>query len=75
MLRMITVNSLPVAERWLKTMREERHPNARKRIGIWELPYHGLRAKSYTYSSSMSYVVGNVKSVEVKISNLGKRIA
>ena len=71
---MVRVNTLPVAERWLKTMREERHPLARKRIGIWEIAYQGERAKSYTYSSNKSYIVGNALSVEAKVSNLGKRL-
>ena len=74
MARMIKVNTLAVAKRWHKTMREERHPLARKRIGIWELPYQGERAKNYSYSSTKNYIVGNALSVETKISNLGKRI-
>ena len=52
--RMVRVNTLPVAMRWLKTMRKARHPNARKRIGIWEMPFQGNRKKSYTYSSGVS---------------------
>tara|TARA_R110002073_G_scaffold131072_1_gene277762 strand:- start:113 stop:355 length:243 start_codon:yes stop_codon:yes gene_type:complete len=72
--RMVRVNSLAVAKRWLKEMREARHPIARKRIGIWEMPFQGSRAKSYTYSSGMSYIVGNQASVEIKVSNLGKRL-
>lgn len=71
---MVKVNTLAVAKRWHKTMREERHPLARKRIGIWEISYQGERAKSYTYSSTKSYVVGNALSVENKVNNLGKRI-
>ena len=72
--RMVRVNTLPVAMRWLKTMREARHPNARKRIGIWEMPFQGNRKKSYTYSSGVSYMVGNQVSIETKVSNLGKRL-
>ena len=72
--RMVRVNTLPVAMRWLKTMREERHPYARKKIGIWEIQYQGERAKSYTYSSNKSYIVGNAISITTKVSNLGKRL-
>tara|TARA_R110000824_G_scaffold393440_1_gene592589 strand:+ start:78 stop:299 length:222 start_codon:yes stop_codon:yes gene_type:complete len=71
---MVRVNTLPVAMRWLKTMREARHPIARKRICIWEMPFQGNRKKSYTYSSGVSYIVGNRASVEIKVSNLGKRL-
>ena len=69
--RTVRVNSLAVAMRWLKTMREARHPNSRKRIGIWEIPLQGKRARSYTYTSGMSYIVGNSLSVESKIGHLG----
>jgi len=72
--RMVRVNTLPVAKRWLKAMREERHPTARFRIGIWEISYKGERAKNYTYSSNKSYIVGSARSVEAKVSNLGKRL-
>ena len=72
--RMVKVNTLAVAMRWLKTMRAERHPLARKRIGIWELPYQGERAKGYTYSSNKSYVVGSSLSIEAKVNHLGKRL-
>jgi len=73
MTRMVRVNSLPVAKRWYKTMQEERHPLARKRIGIWELKVKGSTV--YRYSSAKNYVVGNSLCVETKISNLGDRIA
>ena len=74
MLRMITVNTLPVAKRWLAKMRAERHPNSRMKVVIWELPYKGRRAADYGYSSDTNYVVGSCKSVETKIAYLGKRI-
>ena len=74
MTRLVKVNTLAVAKRWHKQLRAETHPIARKRIGIWELPYQGVRAADYGYSSNTNYVVGNVLSVETKIPNLGKRI-
>jgi len=72
--RMVKVNSLAVAKRWLNQMKEDYHPNHHKRLGIWERPrqYHGV--KGYGYSDSMIYIVGHSKAVEPKISHLGKRI-
>ena len=70
--KMVKVNSLAVAKRWLKEMREVRHPYARKKIGIWELEPQG--AAAYSYSDSTIYIVGNQSSIKAKISNLGKRL-
>jgi len=73
--KMVKVNSLAVAERWLEQMKDTYHPNHHKRLGIWEKPrqYHGV--KGYGYHDSMMYIVGHSKAIEIKISNLGKRIA
>jgi len=72
--RMVRVNSLAVAKRWLNQMKEEYHPNHHKRLGIWERPrqYHGN--KSYGYNDSMIYIVGHAKAIEPKVSHLGKRL-
>ena len=72
--KIVSVNSLTVAKRWLRQMKEEYHPNHHKRLGIWERPrqYHGV--KGYGYHDSMIYIVGHSKAVEPKISHLGKRI-
>ncbi len=72
--KIVSVNSLTVAKRWLKQMKETYHPNHHKRLGIWEKPRQYVGVKSYAYNDSMIYIVGHSKSVELKISNLGKRI-
>ena len=72
--KMVSVNSLTVAKRWLKQMKEDYHPNHHKRLGIWEKPRQYVGVKSYGYNDSMIYIVGHSKAVEPKISNLGKRI-
>ena len=71
-MRFVKVNTLPVAERWQKKLQEERHPSARFRIGIWELPYQSN--SEYTHTSATRYVVGSKASVEARVSHLGKRI-
>ena len=73
--RMVQVNSLAVANRWLSQMKEDYHPNHHKRLGIWERPRQGYGRKGYTHSDSMIYVVGHSKAIEIKVSHLGKRIA
>ena len=73
--KIVTVDTLTVAKRWQKRMQDERHPYAKKKIGIWEYSEHGNNTKGYTYSSSRKYIVVHSKSLEPKISNLGKRIA
>jgi len=70
--KMVRVNSLAVAKRWLKEMREVRHPLHYKKIGIWELQPQGRG--DYSYSDSTIYIVGNQTSVKAKINNLGKRL-
>ena len=73
--KIVKVNSLAVAKRWLEQIKDTYHKTHRMKIGIWEYREHGNNTKGYTYSSSRKYVVGHRKSVEPKISNLGKRIA
>ena len=74
--KIVKVNSLAVAERWLEQMKGTYHLSHHKKIGIWEYTEHGNNyTKGYTYTSPRKYVVGHSKSVEPKISNLGKRIA
>ena len=73
--KIVKVNSLAVAERWLEQMKGTYHESHHKRIGIWEYEEHGNNSKGYTYNSSRKYVVGHSKSIEPKMSNLGKRIA
>ena len=73
--KMVKVNSLAVAKRWLEQMKGTYHESHHMKIGIWEYSEHGNNTKGYTYSSSRKYIVGHSKSVEPKISNLGKRIA
>jgi len=72
--KIVRVNSLAVAKRWHRQMKEEYHPNHHKRLGIWEKPrqYHGV--KGYGYHDSMMYIVGHSKAIEIKISHLGKRL-
>jgi len=72
--RIVRVNSLTVAKRWLKQFKEVYHPNHHKRLGIWEKPrqYHGV--KSYGYNDSMIYIVGHANAIEHQVSNLGKRL-
>tara|TARA_R100001530_G_scaffold13594_1_gene12469 strand:+ start:105 stop:329 length:225 start_codon:yes stop_codon:yes gene_type:complete len=72
MIKLVKVNTLAVAERWQKQMREERHPMARFRIGIWEL--NTENSGDYSYSSNSRYVVGNQTSIKIRVSNVGKRI-
>ena len=73
--KIVKVNSLAVAERWLGQMKDTYHKSHHKKIGIWEYEEHRNNLKGYTYISPRKYVVGHRKSVEPKISNLGKRIA
>jgi len=72
--KIVTVDTLTVAKRWQKRMQDERHPYAKKKIGIWEKP---RRATKNVYSTvdNCRYVVGQKTSVNVKVRNLGKRIA
>ncbi len=72
--KIVRVNSLAVAKRWLNQLKEVYHPNHHNRLGIWERPrqYHGR--KGYGHSDNMIYVVGHVRAVETKISHLGKRL-
>ena len=72
--KMVTVNSLTVAKRWLKQMKEAYHPNHHNRLGIWEKPRQYVGVKSYAYNDSMMYVVGHSKCIENKVSHLGERI-
>ena len=48
--KMVSVNSLTVAKRWLKQMKEDYHPNHHKRLGIWEKPRQYVGVKSYAYN-------------------------
>jgi len=74
--KIVKVNSLAVAERWLEQMKGTYHESHHKKLGIWEYEEHGNNhSKGYTYTSPRKYVVGHRKSVEPKMSNLGKRIA
>ena len=73
--KIVKVNSLAVAERWLEQMKGTYHESHHNRIGIWEYEEHGNNSKGYTYNSPRKYVVGHSKSIELKMSNLGKRIA
>jgi len=74
--KIVKVNSLAVAERWMEQMKGTYHSSHHKKIGIWEYEEHGNNnSKGYTYISPRKYVVGHSKSIEPKISNLGKRIA
>ena len=70
--KMVRVNSLAVAKRWLKEMREVRHPYCHKKIGIWEVQAQG--SGEYTYTDNTIYIVGNKTSVKAKVNHLGKRI-
>ena len=72
--KMVKVNSLAVAKRWLNQLKEEYHPNHHKRLGIWEKPRNYYGRKGYGHVDSMIYIVGHSKSIESKISNLGKRL-
>jgi len=75
MTRLVKVNTLPVAKRWQKQLKAEasQRRNIQAKIGIWELPYQGVRAADYTYSSNTNYVVGIITATK-SIPNLGKRI-
>ena len=73
--KIVKVNSLAVANRWLSQMKDTYHPNHHKRLGIWERPRQGYGRKGYTHTDSMIYVVGHSKAIEIKVSHLGKRIA
>jgi len=75
MTRLVTVNTLPVAQRWQKQLKSEasQTPAVQAKIGIWELPYQGSRAKEYGYSSNTNYVVGSITATK-SIAHLGKRI-
>ena len=72
--KMVRVNSLAVAKRWLEQMKESYHPNHHKRLGIWERPRQYNGRKGYNHFDSMIYVVGHSKAIETKISHLGKRL-
>jgi hypothetical protein len=75
MTRLVRVNTLPVAQRWQKQLKAEasQTPSVQAKIGIWELPYQGSRAKDYGYSSNTNYVVGLITATK-SIAHLGKRI-
>ena len=72
--KIVRVNSLTVAKRWLEQMKESYHPNHHKRLGIWERPRQSYGRKGYNHTDSMIYVVGHSKAIEAKISHLGKRL-
>ena len=72
--KMVSVNSLAVAKRWLNQMKEEYHPAQHNRLGIWERHRQGYSRKGYTHTDSTIYVVGHSKSIEAKISHLGRRL-
>lgn len=73
--KMVRVNTLAVAKRWLNQMKETYHESHHKKLGIWEKARQTCTAKSYGYTDGSAYIVGHTKSVETKVSNLGKRIA
>tara|TARA_R110000765_G_scaffold195419_1_gene300960 strand:- start:194 stop:424 length:231 start_codon:yes stop_codon:yes gene_type:complete len=75
MTRLVTVNTLAVAKRWQKQLKAEASQarNIQSKIGIWELPYQGVRAKDYGYSSNTNYVVGIITATK-SVKHLGKRI-
>ena len=50
MTKLVKVNTLAVAKRWYKQLRDERKSkNQKNRIGIWELP--NQTESEYLYSS------------------------
>jgi hypothetical protein len=71
--KLLTVDSLPVAKRWQKKMRETYHELHHPKIGIWEKPRQ--TTSNYSTSGGCRYVVGHSASVEYKVNHLGKRIA
>ena len=73
--KMVRVNTLAVAKRWLNQMKEAYHESHQKKLGIWEKARLTCTAKAYGYTDSSAYIVGHCKCVENKISHLGKRIA
>ena len=73
--KIVKVNSLAVANRWLEQMKESYHESHHKKLGIWEKPRQAVNKKTYGYIDTMVYIVGHRKSIEPKISHLGKRIA
>jgi len=72
--KMVMVNSLPVAKRWLQQMKDTYHKSHHKKLGIWEKERQTINKKSYGYTDSTLYVVGHSKCIEVKVNHLGKRI-
>mgnify|MGYP003135017332 CR=1 FL=1 len=72
--RLLTVDTLPVAKRWLKRMQDERKGYAKRKIGIWEKPRQTTKGV-YSTNSDCRYVVGQQQSVETRVNHLGKRIA
>ena len=72
--KMVRVNTLAVAKRWLNQMKETYHESHHKKLGIWEKARQTCTAKSYGYTDATAYIVGHSKCVENKVSNLGKRI-
>lgn len=72
--KMVRVNSLAVAKRWLKEFKEKYPESHHTRLGIWERPRQYNSRKGYNHSDSMIYVVGHSKAIETKISHLGKRL-
>ena len=72
--KMVRVNTLAVAKRWLNQMKETYHESHHKKLGIWEKARQTCTAKSYSYTDATAYIVGHSKCVENKVSNLGKRL-
>ena len=72
--KMVQVNSLTVAKRWLKEFKEKYPESHHTRLGIWERPRQSYGRKGYSHTDSMIYVVGHSKAIEAKISHLGTRL-
>ena len=73
MTKLVRVNTLAVAKRWYKQLRDERKSkNQKNRIGIWELP--NQTQSEYLYSSNTRYVVGNSSAVKNRVRHLGERL-
>ena len=71
--RIVKVNSLAVANRWLGQMKDTYHESHLMKLGIWETQPQGR--SRYQYQDNTIYVVGHCRSVEQKVNHLGKRIA
>ena len=56
--KMVRVNTLAVAKRWLNQMKETYHESHHKKLGIWEKARLTCTAKSYGYTDATAYIVG-----------------